>query len=779
MSFHALDAPVQRLLRSLIPGYVGDSLAHSIQRAAFGLAMLLVSVLGLGMLVLSLWNLRATTVNAHAMTLQTLRGDLANQLDGIANEMQFLSQSPLVWTAISDSAGRDAYLRPYLRSQSALNQQTRLTLLDYRGRLIAAGKTPLDPTNDAVLRLPLQQAQQSGRPVGHVDVDRRRLILAFPVSFSDTQAVIGILLGEVSLDRLVQARAGSLGENHAMALYLGQKELLVFPNADGNRYLDARLPLASSEVAGLYAFELELFERQPTWLIAALPVIGIYLFLAALLVWFTWTASHQLALRLTRRLDQLVESVQHTGDPENLPEDSANDEIGILSRVLKFSLKSNYALTNRLEERVAQRSSELAASEEKYRFLTENIKDVVWLLDTESLRFLYVSPSVTGLMGYSVEELDGALLDVVLLPKWAESLKTLILERAAAFRSGEVAADRFYLNEVEQPCKGGGSVWSEVVTCYRRDERSGHVILLGVTRDIRARRRAEELERYAAFQSGVAEMGVSVLHNIGNAITAVTADAESLCKTSDELARVAELLERNVRDEQASLQLAAPSRADTERLLEIERKAAAVIRRLYEDGLRARGRRIADSVRHIADILRIQQNAVLPDAAVTHFDLAAAIGDVIALNEDTLKRYAIETALNFAYDLPTMILPRNKFQQALMHVTQNACKAIQARPSPTPPGRIEIRAERIDADRVRITVSDNGVGMEPDQLDAVFHSGGSGFELHTAALFAHEMGGHIRLESEGPGLGARLVLELPHTFQPDRTLVVQTERMPA
>ena len=36
----------------------------------------------------------------------------------------------------------------------------------------------------------------------------------------------------------------------------------------------------------------------------------------------------------------------------------------------------------------------LKESEEKYRFLTENIMDVIWVLDLETKRFTFVSQSV-------------------------------------------------------------------------------------------------------------------------------------------------------------------------------------------------------------------------------------------------------------------------------------------------------------------------------------------------------------------------------------------------
>ena len=49
-------------------------------------------------------------------------------------------------------------------------------------------------------------------------------------------------------------------------------------------------------------------------------------------------------------------------------------------------------------------SEKLRASEEKYRLLAENMSDMVWVLDTASMKFKYVSPSVAKLRGYTVEE---------------------------------------------------------------------------------------------------------------------------------------------------------------------------------------------------------------------------------------------------------------------------------------------------------------------------------------------------------------------------------------
>jgi len=134
----------------------------------------------------------------------------------------------------------------------------------------------------------------------------------------------------------------------------------------------------------------------------------------------------------------------------------------------------------------------LRAEEEKYRILTESMKDVVWTLDTETLRFLYVSPSVEELRGFTPEEIMAEPLDAALTPEAAVSLKTLIRQRAEAFRAGHETTARFYTDVVQQPRKGGSTVWTEVISSYHLDEKTGHVVARAVTRDIATRKRVED-----------------------------------------------------------------------------------------------------------------------------------------------------------------------------------------------------------------------------------------------------------------------------------------------
>jgi PAS domain S-box-containing protein len=134
---------------------------------------------------------------------------------------------------------------------------------------------------------------------------------------------------------------------------------------------------------------------------------------------------------------------------------------------------------------------ELRDSEEKYRFLTENMKDVVWTLDPETLRFLYVSPSVKQLRGYSPEEVMSEPMDAALTPEHAAYVRRLMGERIALFdeKSGQ---SEYSTEELLQPCKDGSFVWTEVITKYWRNPKSNRIEVHGVTRNIAERKRAEE-----------------------------------------------------------------------------------------------------------------------------------------------------------------------------------------------------------------------------------------------------------------------------------------------
>ncbi|NTU84856.1 MAG: PAS domain S-box protein, partial [Chloroflexales bacterium] len=132
----------------------------------------------------------------------------------------------------------------------------------------------------------------------------------------------------------------------------------------------------------------------------------------------------------------------------------------------------------------------LRESEARYRLLSEHSADVIWTMDLASFRFTYVSPSVQRLRGYTVEEVLAQPVEAALTPESNQRIASQLSARLAAFLDGDEAA-RTAVSEVDQPCKDGTIVPTEVATTFLTNAQGRVTTVLGVSRDITARRRAE------------------------------------------------------------------------------------------------------------------------------------------------------------------------------------------------------------------------------------------------------------------------------------------------
>jgi diguanylate cyclase (GGDEF)-like protein/PAS domain S-box-containing protein/putative nucleotidyltransferase with HDIG domain len=139
----------------------------------------------------------------------------------------------------------------------------------------------------------------------------------------------------------------------------------------------------------------------------------------------------------------------------------------------------------------------LLASEGKYRLITENISDVIWVFNLSKDKFEYVSPSIQQLRGISVTEAMLENLKATLTPE-SYIISKAGIERAVASFKRNPMSGKSYINEIQQPCKNGKIIWVETSTKYRYNE-AGDIEVVGVSRDIEDRKKSENEILYLSY----------------------------------------------------------------------------------------------------------------------------------------------------------------------------------------------------------------------------------------------------------------------------------------
>jgi len=144
-------------------------------------------------------------------------------------------------------------------------------------------------------------------------------------------------------------------------------------------------------------------------------------------------------------------------------------------------------------ERAERRIQE---SERRYRLLAENAEDVIWTVDIACpTRLTYISPSVTRLLGYSVEETMAKEMEVIFTPASFNSAMKAFVEEIAREQKEHAAQHRSRRLELQLRHKNGSLVDVEVNYSFILGADGQKHEILAVARDITERKQAEEALR--------------------------------------------------------------------------------------------------------------------------------------------------------------------------------------------------------------------------------------------------------------------------------------------
>lgn len=134
----------------------------------------------------------------------------------------------------------------------------------------------------------------------------------------------------------------------------------------------------------------------------------------------------------------------------------------------------------------------LNESEARYRLLADNIADVIWTADAEA-RITYVSPSIKQFLGYTVEEAMELKISDILTPDSTDQARRFIKWHIGLYaRGSQPPPSSMTLEHIR---KDGSTVWAEVILSFLKGKNGRITGIMGATRDVTERRKADEALR--------------------------------------------------------------------------------------------------------------------------------------------------------------------------------------------------------------------------------------------------------------------------------------------
>ena len=143
-----------------------------------------------------------------------------------------------------------------------------------------------------------------------------------------------------------------------------------------------------------------------------------------------------------------------------------------------------------VEDITDQRESEekLEKSEEKYRFIAENVNDIIFMQDMDS-NITYVSPSVKKVTGYTPEEVTGMKLkDLMTEDSYRKAWSCF----SKAVKNAKKGDFNIPLMQFEYMRKDGSTIWGELKVKFIRDSKGQLKGSSGILRDITEKKKAED-----------------------------------------------------------------------------------------------------------------------------------------------------------------------------------------------------------------------------------------------------------------------------------------------
>ena len=358
----------------------------------------------------------------------------------------------------------------------------------------------------------------------------------------------------------------------------------------------------------------------------------------------------------------------------------------------------------------------LETSREDYNRLANSLVDVIWTLDTD-LRFTYFSPSVTRMLGYSLNDAMTMSLQRILSPASYEIILKNLAEKLAEESTGDIEASSVWTIELEYICEDGSTIWTETKMGFVRDLAGKAIGFIGMSRDITERRRMEKQLQQTQLMASLGEMTAGIAHEVNNPLGGILLFSELLARSN-----VPRQMKRDLK------------------VIHTEAKRAGRI---------------------MTDLLNF---CTISTPEMRRHNLHQLLNKVLDMRRYTQSVQNIKISTNMHKSGIFVNCNASQLKHVFMHLVLNAEEALQRQGG----GNIVVTTRKY-GEWVRVTIADDGPGIPNEHLKQVFHpffstkeegEEGTGLGLSTCHGIIASHGGLIYAENNRMG-GASFVVELP------------------
>ncbi|MFC2066540.1 ATP-binding protein [Chloroflexota bacterium] len=137
----------------------------------------------------------------------------------------------------------------------------------------------------------------------------------------------------------------------------------------------------------------------------------------------------------------------------------------------------------------------LGSREELSHLAIKHVADIVWIADLDN-RLVYVSPSITKILGYTIEEAMNHSMEDVFTPKSVEVMKNILMEEYVEKKKRQQTFYESRVFEVDMYHINGSIVPVEINASFVNDSNGQPIGFLSVARDISKLKQADrKIER--------------------------------------------------------------------------------------------------------------------------------------------------------------------------------------------------------------------------------------------------------------------------------------------